>query len=161
MVFAGIRYFLLAALFVGAGLVSGKEKIPSPEIALDRLVEAPGCWSLTPKELANAFHEDDEFGLVWLTEDKTRAKLSRYRFSNIEIDLSLFDKKVPVDEVVVDFEKGRVSVVSLSLFSRGDSASISAEDFQKRFLICGKKMASILGAKPQTRKANAKQGDAD
>ena len=119
MVFSGVRYFLLALFLLGAGRAVGEEESSSPEIALDRLVEAPGCWSLTPKDLAKAFHEDEELGLVWLTKDKTRAKLSRYRFSNTEIDLSLFDKKVPVDEVVVDFEKGRVSVVSLSLFNRG------------------------------------------
>ena len=105
--FSICRGLSLAVFFVGAGLVAGQEEVTSPEIALDRLVEAPGCWSLTPKDLANVFHEDEKFGLVWLTNDKTRAKLSRYRFSNIEIDLSLFDKQVPVDEVVVDFERGQ------------------------------------------------------
>ena len=49
-------------------------------------------------------------------------------------------------------------MVSLSLFSRGDSANISTSDFKKRFLICGKKVGKILGTKPQTRKADAKQG---
>ncbi|MGJ8726529.1 MAG: C39 family peptidase [Roseibacillus sp.] len=143
---------------LGTDVMVGQDELTTPEIALNRLIEAPECWSLTPKDLAKAFHEDDKFGLVWLTKDKTRAKLSRYRFTNIEIDLSLFEKKVPVDEVVVDFEKGRVSVVSLSLFSRGDSARISTKDFKERFLICGKEVGSILGTKPQTRKANAKQG---
>lgn len=156
MVFSLVRQFLITILLVEVSLGAAERK--KPAISLDSLIQAPGCWKLTPKDLASAFHEDEDFAFVWLTKDQTRAKLSRYRYSNLKIDLTLFEKSVPVDEVVVDFENGKVSVVSLSLFSRGDSASISSKDFKDRFLTCGKEVGSILDTKPQTRKADAKQG---
>lgn len=153
-----LNFFTAFLALVGMSGTAVGEDLKPPVISLDMLVEAPACWSLTPNDLAKAFHEDPDFGLVWLTQEHTRAKLSRYRFSDVEIDLSLFEKKVPVDEVVVDFEDGKVSVVSLSSFSRGDSAMIMDDDFEERFLECGKRIGSILETKSQVRKADAKQG---
>jgi hypothetical protein len=130
-----------------------------PDIALDPLIEVPECWSLTPDELEEQFNEKENFGFVWLTEDRSRAKLSRYRYSNLTIDLSLYEGAVPVDEVTVDFEDGKLSVVSLSLYNRGDAPEpISADEFNDRFVTCGKKIGAALDARPQAREADSQQG---
>ena len=151
---------VLVFILFGFPLLNAEQELKGkgPEVLLDSLIKAPECWSLTPEQLETGFHERKDFRFVWLTKDRTRAKLSRYRFSNVQIQLSLFEKAIPIDEVTVDFENGKMSVVSFSLFSRGDSARISPEDFDERFLLCGQKIGKLLEAKPQSRKADPKQG---
>ncbi|MFN7342257.1 MAG: hypothetical protein ACK5TA_02860, partial [bacterium] len=57
-------------------------------------------------EFEKAFTSNGNKQYVWLTEDRTRAKLSRKLYGNVVIDRTVFDGQVPVQEVIVDFADG-------------------------------------------------------
>jgi hypothetical protein len=79
-------------------------------------------------------------------------------FSNLRVDLSLFGGEIPVEEVVVDFLDGKLNGITFSLFNRGDSGDIAADEFQRRFKLCGQKVGELLQIRPTARKANPTQG---
>ncbi len=94
----------------------------------------------------------------WLTADKTRAKLAPNVFHNAKIDLSAFDGKVPAQEVIADFYEGKLNMVSISFYNRGDNGAISPEVFKQRFMTIGKSMGDSLNVRPRQRRANSTQG---
>jgi hypothetical protein len=109
-------------------------------------------------EFEKAFTSNGNKQYVWLTEDRTRAKLSRKLYGNVVIDLTVFDGQVPIQEVIVDFADGLLNMISASIYNRADSGAITAEQFAERFKTAGKVMGEILVARPQQRKADAKNG---
>jgi hypothetical protein len=109
-------------------------------------------------EFEKSFTSDGNKQYVWLTQDRTRGKLSRKLYGNVEIDLTAFDGQVPVQEVIVDFVDGQLNLVSASIYNRADSGAITTEQFSERFKTAGKVMGEILVARPQPRKADAKNG---
>ena len=124
-------------------------------VNLDALVAAPAVWALTPEKLEQTFasagfKETPYF--KWLTADRAGARFSKHPYSNVSIELSMFNGQVPVDEVVLDFKNGVASQVSLSLFNRGDSGNISKQDFENRYKTAGVTLNQWLGVKPQERR---------
>lgn len=125
---------------------------------LDSLLALPALWSLTPERVEKLFATpggDESPYYQWLTSDKTGVRFSRHPFSNVEVDLSLFDGAVPVEEAVVEFTKGKASRVSVSLYNRGDSGSVQVEEFKRRYQTAGVSMGKLLGVRPTERRPSA------
>jgi hypothetical protein len=126
--------------------------------SIDPLLKVSESWKMTTDDFEKTFTENNNKLYVWLTLDRTRAKLTRKLYGNAEIDLTAFDGKVPVQEVTVDFAEGRLNLISVSIYNRADSGQITREVFTERFKSAGKMVGEILVAKPQQRKADAKSG---
>ena len=153
-----IRFSLLvfAACAVATTLpLSAAEEIPC---SLDPLLEAPANWQMTQDQFEKKFSAGENDLFTWLTKDRTRAKLARKKYSDAVIDLNVFGGEVPVQEAIVDFSDGRLNMVSLSIYNRGDGGSISKDDFSKYFMLSGKGMGGIVGVKPRRKEADAKDG---
>ena len=145
----------LVSLLMVSSLHAQAKSVPCP---IDSLIKAPGNWKMTVDEFEKTFTSNGNKQYVWLTEDRTRAKLSRKLYGNAVMDLTAFDGQVPVQEVIVDFADGSLNLVSASIYNRADSGPIATEQFAERFKTAGKVMGEILVAKPQQRKADAKNG---
>jgi len=135
------------------------------EAKVDALVAVPGVWQMDPNALEAAFAvpEGVELGgnnpyFKWMSERRERAVFMRQPYSNLRVDLTLFDGELPLDEVTVDFANGKLNGVRMSLFNRGDSDDIGAEEFDRRLKLCGRKLGELLGVRPTMRKANYTQG---
>lgn len=125
---------------------------------LDLLLTSPDLWSLTPARLEQlfmmaGFKESPYF--KWLTTEKTSARFARRPYSNVSIDLSMFGKVVPVEEMVLDFKEGKAAQIYVSLYNRGDSGDISKAEFDNRFKLAGQFMSQLLAVKPLERRPNA------
>lgn len=124
---------------------------------LDFLLEYPKAWSLTPEDLDRQF---DKAGFEknpyfeWLSSSKDRARFSRKPFSNVTVVLRLFGEKVMAEEVTVDFKEGRLSLVNVSLYNRGDSGMMGAAEFDALFKTCGQQLGLLT-------KSTARQQPAD
>lgn len=150
---------MLAVMFVfslcGIGISAAEN---SMKCKLDGLLVFPQVWEVTADQLEKDYGGKDGKLMKWLTSDKTRAKFSRQLYSNVEIDLSLFEGEVPVEELVVDFVDGKVNLVTFSVFNRGDGGEISKEEFEQRFKTCGAALGKGLQARPVVVKADRQQG---
>jgi hypothetical protein len=144
----------VSSFLLGASLRAESEMAASVDILLD----APKCWDLTPEGFEKHFEAIHPKLFQWITSDRTRAKLSRALYSDAEIKLSAFNGAVPLEEVVVDFAGGRLNLVTLSIFNRGDAGEINEADFKNRHMATGKAMGLKLNAKPSSRPANRQQG---
>ncbi len=125
---------------------------------LDSLLSAPAVWQLTPEKLdetfaGSGFKENPYF--KWLSAAKESARFARHPFTNIAVDLSMFEGKAPVDETVIEFKNGKVSQVTVSLYNRGDSGTISKEQFETRYKVAGIALNQTLGVKPAERRPTA------
>ncbi|MBL9152679.1 MAG: C39 family peptidase [Verrucomicrobiales bacterium] len=142
------------------------EQIQAGQIpcALDPLAAIPAAWGLTPDQLDTAYAVPDGVNVKknpyfeWMTQSRDRAVFMRQPFSNLRVDLTLFDNAIPVEEVVVDFIDGKLNGITFSLYNRGDAGEISSEEFQRRFKLCGQKIGEMLQIRPTARKANPTQG---
>ncbi len=146
---------VIASLLLFSGIHVHANSIPCP---IDSLIKAPGNWKMTVDEFEKAFTSNGNKQYVWLTQDRTRAKMSRKLYGNVEMNLTAFDGQVPVQEVIVDFVDGQLNLISASIYNRADSGAITTEQFAERFKTAGKVMGEILVARPQQRKADAKNG---
>jgi len=126
--------------------------------AIDPLLKTPENWQMTVDDFEKTFSTDGNKQFVWLTKDRTRAKLSRNFHRVAAFELTAFEKKVPVQEVIVDFMDGKLNLVSISLYNRADSGPITKENFAERFKTTGKLMGEAFASKAMERKADAKNG---
>ncbi len=149
---------ILAVVVVFAAVACMAPAKTALECKLDGLVSFPQVWEMTPDQLEKDFGGQDGKTMKWLTADKTRAKFSRKLYANAEIDLTLLEGQVPLEEAVVDFAGGKVNVITLSIFNRGDGGEITKEEFEKRFKLCGGAVGKGLQAKPVVMKADRQQG---
>lgn len=156
-----IRMFLtypskatVLALLLPFSMLTAKT-IPCP---LDPLLNVPENWQMTPDEFEKTFSKNGNKLFKWLTQDRTRAKLSRKLYANAEIDLRAFDGEVPAQEAIVDFAEGRLNLISISIFNRADSGSITLEDLKSRYQTSGKKVGEILEVAPRRREADSRKG---
>jgi hypothetical protein len=147
-----------AAAFV-AGMKKGEL-----ECRLDALVSIPQTWALTPDQLDEHYQvpkgvkPDTNPYFEWLTTERDRAYFIRQPYTNLTIDLSLFEGAVPVEDVTVDFMGGKLNGITVSVFNRGDADEISLEEFERRKKLCGQALSQQLGVRPVARKANPTQG---
>jgi len=146
---------VIAACLVMQSVSHAAESIPCP---LDSLLQIPGNWEITPEAFEKNFTFKENQLFVWLTKDKTRAKLGRKLYQNAELNLTAFDGAIPIQEVIVDFADGKLNLITLSIYNRGDGGTISAKDFSERFTTTGKAMGKILGTAPRRREADSRNG---
>lgn len=149
-----MRFF---SILVAAGLTLplSAAGVPCP---LDPLLKAPECWQMTTEQFEKTFTSNGNKLYVWLTQDKTRAKINRSLYNNVVIDLTAFDGKVPAQEAIVDFADAKLNLVSISIYNRGDTGDISAEDFKERCTTIGKALGESLKTKTTRRMANPSTG---
>ncbi len=125
---------------------------------LDPLLSLPALWSLTPERVESVFAmpggQDSPY-YQWLTTDKSGVRFSRRPFSNVEVDLRVFDGSVPVDEAVIEFSKGKATKVTVSLYNRGDSGEVAAGEFDRRYKTAGVAVGKWLGVRPIERRPGA------
>jgi hypothetical protein len=131
------------------------KSIPCP---LDPLLEIPENWQMTPDSFEKTFTKNGNKYFRWLTQDRTRAKISRNLYGNAELDLTISDGAIPAQEAIVDFAEGRLNLVSVSIFNRADSGEVSAEELAERYKNAGKAMSESLGVRPRRREADPNNG---
>ena len=129
---------------------------------IDPLMDIPAVFGLTPDALearypSPAGYSENPF-FKWLTQDKDRAIFQRKPYSNISVDLSILGGAVPIEEVVVDFSKGKFNGVTFSVYNRGDAGSITPEEFQRRLKACDEALRKRLAAMPLPRRADPASG---
>lgn len=133
-------------------------------LSVDKMLEIPTVWSLTPDDLDAAYALPEGAQMKknpyfnWMTQSRDRAVFMRRPYTNLMVDLTLFDGALPVEEVVVDFLDGKLNGISFSFYNRGDSGEISREEFEKRMKLCGQKIGALLDIRPNSKKANLTQG---
>ena len=149
---------ILAAVVVMAGLTGAVAAERVMACKLDGLMAFPKVWEMTPDQLEKEMGGKDGRTMKWLTADKTRAKFSRKLYSNAEIDLTMLEGQVPLEEAVVDFAGGKVNLITFSIYNRGDGGEITKEEFKKRLKLCGGAVGKGLQAKPVVTKADRTQG---
>lgn len=128
---------------------------------LDPFITLPDAFLITPDDLEKRFEQGNwkkNPYFKWLTADRTRAIFQRKDLENLKVDLSLLRGTVPIEEMVVDFEKGTVIGVTISVFNRGDGGTISMEDFEARKQALGKHLGQQLKISPTRREAKPSQG---
>lgn len=132
--------------------------------ALDALVSVPGAWAVTPEDLDKSFAvpagvkvEKNPY-FDWLTQSKERAHFIKRPFTNLAIELTILEGSLPVEEAIIDFRKGKLNGVTLSLYNRGDSSAITGEEFERRFKGAGRHLGEQLGTRPRRREADPGQG---
>lgn len=138
---------------------SGKMECP-----IDQLAAIPDVWELTPDDLDKAFgmpagvdmKKNPKFS--WMTKNRDRAVFMRKPYGDLEVNLTIFEKEIPVEEVVVDFVDGKLNGISFSIYNKGDSSSIGHDEFDRRFKFVGKKMSDMIGVRPRNKKAKPTQG---
>jgi len=128
---------------------------------LDPFITLPGAYSITPDELEKRFEQGNWTRnpyFKWLTEDRSRAIFQRKDLENLKVELSLLQGTVPIEEMIVDFEKGSLIGVTISIFNRGDGGSIALDDFDRRYKTMGKHIGQQLQVSPTRREARPTQG---
>ena len=128
---------------------------------LDALVNLPGAYDITPQDLEKKFGKgkfDKNPYFEWLSESKDRAIFKRSPASNVTVDLTILDGKVPIEELIIDFDNGKYLGVTASIFNRGDGGQIDDAEFFRRFSSVGKFLGEQLEAHPRKRDGNIKKG---
>ena len=161
---------LISALWLPAQALRAQDKYEF-EADLDPLITLPSAYDLTPDLLDKMFADadgDDELKdsdgekknpyFKWLTGERTRALFMRRPFSNVTVDLKLFDNEVPIEEAIVDFRDGKLLGITVSIYNRGDGGEIAASEFQRRLKIAGQAIGTQLDIRPKRKKANPAQG---
>lgn len=134
------------------------------DLGLDSLVNPQTVWRVNPDVLEEEFRLPDGVQLPvnpyykWMSSKRERAVFMRRPLFDLNLNLTIFDGEVPVDEVTVDFVNGKLNGVRMSLFNRGDSGDIGVEEFDRRLKLTGRKIGELLVVRPTMRKANYTQG---
>ena len=131
------------------------------EADLDPLITLPEAYQIKPEDLDRLypkgnFHTNPHF--EWLTDNKDRAIFKRSPSNNVEVNLTILKGSVPIEELIIDFENGGFTGVTISLFNRGDSEQISSGEFAQRFQATGEFICTQLDAKPLLRQGQPKKG---
>jgi len=135
--------------------LSAAKEIPCD---LDPLLTVPTNWEMTPDAFEAEYTVENNRHFVWLTADRTRAKLSRKLYGNVLIGLGAFGGKVPVQEAIIDFADGKLNLITLSIYNRGDGGDITKDDFADRFTASGKAVGEALGTAPRRKDADPGAG---
>ena len=156
------RAVFCAALFTLGCLPSSpaqSERSPVREhfdlkLNLDTLLSSPTLWETSADQLDSLFTKDKFKSnpyFKWLSESRESARFSKQPYNNVSVDITLFNGEVHADEVVVGFKQGRLDSVNVSLYNRGDSGSISKDDFNERYRAAGAHIGQWLGVHPVER----------
>lgn len=156
-----MQFLQCAILSVGVATSIASAKTINLKVNLDPLIQIDKMSTITPDNLGESLGLDAQmakFSFSWLDEDKSRAIFKRVKFTNAQIDMSLLDSKVPIDEAILDFSDGKLEGVTFSIFNRGDSGSIAPSEFEKRKSLLSDYLTKQLEKKPKVRSGNLKRG---
>ncbi len=81
------------------------------EANLDSLIILPDAYQKTPEDLEKEFQKgnfESNPYFQWLTKDKDRAIFKRQPASNLEVNLTILNGTVPVEELIIDFQDGQI-----------------------------------------------------
>ncbi len=145
---------LLALTFLGSGLLADDNYL----VNLDPLLAVPSNWEMTVANFEKAYTVEAGQQFVWLTNDKKRAKFARNLAGIDGFVLTAFPDHVPVVETIVDFAGGRVNLVTVSIFNRGDEEQISLAAFKERLKGTFEAMNGVFQVRPRTQKADPTDG---
>lgn len=149
---------LLLLLLAGNSLLRAQEPLVAD---LDPFVTLPDAYQLTPEDLEKRYPQGSWSRnpyFEWLDEDHRRALFQKKDLANLQVELRLLGGSLSAEEAIIDFEDGKFLGITLSLFNRGDGGSISAEDFEKRFLAMGRHLGEQLQVRPVKREGKPTQG---
>lgn len=131
------------------------------EADMDPLIKLPDAYQLKAEDLEQLYpkgnFETNPY-FEWLTSKKDRAIFKRSPADNVEVNLTILEGSVPIEEVIVDFENGKFLGVTVSLFNTGDSEQLSSGEFAKRFEAAGDFISTQLDVKPLRRQGHVKKG---
>lgn len=147
--------FLTLALMAGLAAPMAANGVPC---SLDSLLNAPHSWKISTTEFEKTFTLGNRKLYRWLTADKTRAKLATNVIPGTRVELTAFDGKVQAQEVIADFAEGKLNLVSVSFYNRGDNGTISAEVLKKRVTVIRNVMTEQLKTHPRQRTAKPSNG---
>lgn len=156
---------LLSACSLATEVGAAAEKVV---VSFDPLLKLPSAFSMDQDEFEKTFARESDpadkegkgrpFQFSWMTKARDRAVFMKSSFRGAPVEFSCFDGEVPCEEVTVDFNAGRISGVSISIYNRADSKDVGTEEFQNRFVTTGRKMGAIISGRPIARKADSRQG---
>lgn len=165
MVARNLLFFLLSSAFFAFfhTKASGEENKPPGELTadLDPLITLPMAFALTPDALEDLFPKGNwnkNPYFKWLTQDRSRAIFQKKDYDNLKVELTLAGGTVPIEEMIVDFEKGRYLGITASIYNRGDEESISNDEFNRRLKSIGAQLGTQLACRPFKKKPNPTQG---
>lgn len=148
----------LAALYSNDSTTTGEDGKLQFFLNLDSMLSMPDLWNLTAdaveKKFALSGMKEPPY-YQWLTADKSGVRFTRRPYGNVDVDISLFNGTVPVEEAVVEFVDGKAAKVSVSLYNRGDSGGLKRPEFEQRYKTAGVAMGKMLAVRPTERKPNA------
>ena len=126
---------------------------------LDFLLNMRSLWEMPPEALDQAFVTPGfkkPLFFQWLSTSKDRARFSRKPYSNTTTDLTLFAGQVHVGETTIDFQNGKVSAVSITVWDRADLAKdpASAGYADKAFDLCYAGLNAVLKVSHRTQSLN-------
>jgi hypothetical protein len=151
-------------IFAGVSSTSAADSKTTNTLPCDLgpLTDIPAVWALTPDKLDQLYPRPQGANInpyyTWLTSDHSRALFMRHKFSNVTIDLAIFNKTVPVEEAVVDFVDGKLNGVTFSIYNRGDSGTVDLGELNRRLEACNEALRKSLGVVPAPRHADPAQG---
>lgn len=152
---------VILAVFILALIPTTEAQQIKLEANLDPIIMLPEAYQKTPQDLEKDFpkgnYERNPY-FQWLTKKKDRAIFKRRPASNVEIELTILNGEVSVEELIIDFKDGKFLGVTASVFNRGDQGQISDEEFSKRFMAIGKHLSKQLDTRPRKRQGHATRG---
>lgn len=130
-------------------------KTPRFVLSLDQLLSFPSLWQVTPDRVESTFAvggvKDSPY-YQWLTKDRSGVRFSRKPYANVDVDLTVFNGSVPVDEAVLEFVNGRAARLTISLYNRGDGGQVSSTEFERRYKHAGVTLNKLMGVRPTERR---------
>jgi hypothetical protein len=77
------------------------------EASLDMFINLPSAYDITPASLEKSFKKgtfSKNPYFSWLNEEKSRAIFKKNSATNVFVDLTILEKSIKVDELIIDFE---------------------------------------------------------
>ncbi len=153
-------FAILALSSAFLGVVEAQQKTLKAD--LDPFINLRQTYKLTPDDLPKLFEQGSwnrNPYFKYLTQDKSRAIFQNKNSPNLKLELSMLGGTVPVEELIVDFDKnGQFLGITVSIFNRGDGGTIGADDFEKRKMAMGRHIGEQLQSRPTAKKAMPSQG---
>jgi len=133
-------FILLACLAVRSSSCAEPTPTPTPvPVALDPIFAGASPWETA---VADFVQQNPNASFHWLSAAKDTAQSNRK-------GLSLFD--LPVNQVVVQFTRGKVSGISVLFYNRGDAGDIPQDQFEALEARCEKTLSDLTKATPAVR----------
>jgi hypothetical protein len=138
------------------------------QLSLDPLVSSDGLWNLTPEKIEADYKKA---GFKWLTGSSKDRGILRPRWMWIKKErqissssstprtalsleskrqgFKLFGGKSEAEEINFDFKDGKLSMLGISIWNKGDSDEINERDFKQRVETVKAAMTERMKARPQ------------